>query len=146
MIRKISAHYVFPMSGAVVKYGIVVCHDDGEIQEVVNPGGRVREIASLEFYDGILIPGFVKAQEETDQKLFEFLMKMMQENPDMDLEESVRSITLDRAIRHNTASFCGSLDYGKYPGLYLISGIDFTGMKLKTESRLRILVPQGNPG
>ena len=145
MIRKISAHYVFPVSGAVMKYGIVVCRDDGEIQEVVNTGGMVREIASLEFYDGILVPGFVKLQEETDQELFEILKKMTHENQTMSFEECLRNITLERAIRHKTASGYGSFDSGKYPGIYLISGIDFPGMKLKKESRLRILMPQGKP-
>ncbi len=44
-----------------MKNGIVVISDDGTIIEVVDTGGVVSEIESLEHYSGILVPGFVNA-------------------------------------------------------------------------------------
>ena len=58
-MRKISANYIFPVSGPPHKNGIVVVEKTGKILEVIDTGGDLREIAGLEFYNGIIVPGFV---------------------------------------------------------------------------------------
>ncbi|MCY1721257.1 amidohydrolase family protein [Prolixibacteraceae bacterium Z1-6] len=58
-MRKIAATYIFPVSGAPIKNGILVCNDDGTIVEVIDRGENFREEAGVEFYSGILVPGFV---------------------------------------------------------------------------------------
>ena len=58
-MRKISAHYIFPVSSKPIKNGIITINENGEILNIENPKGNFREIAGLEFYNGILIPGFV---------------------------------------------------------------------------------------
>lgn len=58
-MRYISAHYVFPVSSPPIRNGIISLYDDGTIAEVIDPGGEVREMAGLEFYSGVLVPGFV---------------------------------------------------------------------------------------
>jgi len=60
-VRKIAATYIFPVHRPPVKNGILVCDDDGSILEVVDTGGKIQEEAGLEFYSGILTPGFVNA-------------------------------------------------------------------------------------
>ena len=60
-MRKLSAHYIFPVDKPPVKHGIVVIDDDGTIQEIIDPGGPAKESAGLEFYPGIIVPGFVNA-------------------------------------------------------------------------------------
>lgn len=60
-MRKIAATYVFPVSGSPVKNGILICEDNGEVVEIVDGGGAFREEAGVEFYSGILVPGFVNA-------------------------------------------------------------------------------------
>ncbi|OQY01758.1 MAG: hypothetical protein B6I20_07430 [Bacteroidetes bacterium 4572_117] len=59
MPRKISAHYVFPISSAPIKNGIIELDDNGTILNIIDPGKELKEIAGLEFYSGILVPGFV---------------------------------------------------------------------------------------
>jgi cytosine/adenosine deaminase-related metal-dependent hydrolase len=60
-VRKISATYIFPVSRAPLKNGILICEDDGTILDLVETGGKPEEIAGLEYYSGILVPGFVNA-------------------------------------------------------------------------------------
>ncbi len=58
-MRKISASYIFTLSGPLLKNGIVVADNEGIIREVIDTGGIVSEISGLEYYSGILAPGFV---------------------------------------------------------------------------------------
>jgi len=59
MIRKITAHYIFPVSSAPIKNGIITVDKTGKILNIENPNGNFKEIAGLEFYNGILVPGFI---------------------------------------------------------------------------------------
>jgi len=61
MSRKISAHYVFPISSEPIKNGIIELDESGVIINIINPGKEIKEIAGVEFYSGILVPGFVNA-------------------------------------------------------------------------------------
>ena len=58
-MRKISAHYILPVSSSPLKNGIVVLDEKGVILDLVDTGGRLRETGKLEFYNGVITPGFV---------------------------------------------------------------------------------------
>ena len=60
-MRYLSAHYVFPASSPPIKNGIVCVGDDGCVVEVIDVGGKLEEREKLEFYNGILVPGFINA-------------------------------------------------------------------------------------
>ena len=60
-MRKISANYVFPISGKPIKNGIVCLNSDNVIVDIINPGDSFREVQNLERYSGIITPGFVNA-------------------------------------------------------------------------------------
>lgn len=60
-MRKISATYIFPCSQPPIKNGILICEDDGTVNELRKNDGNQREQAGLEYYSGILVPGFVNA-------------------------------------------------------------------------------------
>jgi aminodeoxyfutalosine deaminase len=60
-LRKIAASYIFPVSSPPLKNGILILGDDGKILELVDTSGQLREEANLEFYNGILVPGFINA-------------------------------------------------------------------------------------
>lgn len=60
-MRKIAATYVFPGTTSPIKNGILICDDDGTIIEILERGDSFREEAAVEFYSGILVPGFVNA-------------------------------------------------------------------------------------
>ncbi len=60
-MRKLSAHYIFPSSGHPLKYGIIIVDNNGRILDLIDTKGKLKEEANLEFYPGILAPGFVNA-------------------------------------------------------------------------------------
>ncbi len=60
-MRKIAAHYIFPVTDEPIKNGTLVFDDDGSIIEIIKPVGKFTEQAGVEFHSGILIPAFVNA-------------------------------------------------------------------------------------
>jgi cytosine/adenosine deaminase-related metal-dependent hydrolase len=58
-MKRYSAQYIITNNGEVLKRGIVTTADDGTILSVEDTGGVLREDHSIEFHNGILIPGFV---------------------------------------------------------------------------------------
>ncbi len=59
MLRKISSDYVYPVSSAPIKNGVVVIDEQGEIQAL----GRRADYdeSELEIHHGAIVPGFVNA-------------------------------------------------------------------------------------
>lgn len=58
-MRKIAASYIFSGNRPPVKNGILICENDGTVVEIVENNGDLKEQAGMEFYSGILVPGFV---------------------------------------------------------------------------------------
>ncbi len=59
IVRKIAATYIFPGNKPPIKNGILHCKNDGTILEIIEKGDDFREEAGVEFYSGILTPGFI---------------------------------------------------------------------------------------
>ena len=59
-MRKISADYIFPVSSAPVKNGLVIVDDDGRIMEVIS-SSQDHKGDEVEHYSGIIVPGFINA-------------------------------------------------------------------------------------
>lgn len=58
-MKHFSAKYIITNSGPPLKRGIVSVNDDGTIEKVEDTGGSFIEKGSVEFHNGIIIPGFV---------------------------------------------------------------------------------------
>jgi aminodeoxyfutalosine deaminase len=58
-MRRLSAHYIITGTGTVLSKGIITLTDDGVITEIIDTKGEPDEKAVVEFYSGVLIPGFV---------------------------------------------------------------------------------------
>lgn len=58
-MRSFSAHYVITNASTTLKRAIVTAADDGRIISVEDTGGDISERRSVEFLDGIIVPGFV---------------------------------------------------------------------------------------
>ncbi|MGZ2370954.1 amidohydrolase family protein [Ancylomarina sp. YFZ004] len=58
-MRKISATYIISNAGTPLKNGILVLNDDDSVSELIDRKGSVKEIQDLEYYSGVLVPGFV---------------------------------------------------------------------------------------
>lgn len=60
-MRKLSAHYIFTGTGKTLDKGIIILSDDGTIADIIDTNGELDEMAGVEFYSGVLVPGFVNA-------------------------------------------------------------------------------------
>ena len=60
-MRKIAANYIFPITKEPIKNGIIVVDDNGAITDIIDTKGEIKETENLEFYSGILVPGFVNS-------------------------------------------------------------------------------------
>ena len=58
-MRKFSAQYIFTNTGKPLKRGIITVDDNGFIVDVDDTNGSLTEKSSVEFYNGIIVPGFV---------------------------------------------------------------------------------------
>jgi cytosine/adenosine deaminase-related metal-dependent hydrolase len=58
-MKRFSAQYIITNSGPPLKRGIITAEDDGTILSVEDTGGNPEEKHSVEFHNGIIIPGFV---------------------------------------------------------------------------------------
>ncbi len=61
MNRKISAHYIFTGTGKAIRNGIIKLDEEGRIVQLIEQGKEFKEQAGVEFYNGIIVPGFVNA-------------------------------------------------------------------------------------
>jgi cytosine/adenosine deaminase-related metal-dependent hydrolase len=58
-MKRFSAQYIFTNSGPPLMRGIITADDEGKIIRVEDTCGNLNENQSVEFYNGIIIPGFV---------------------------------------------------------------------------------------
>lgn len=58
-MKRYSAQYIFTNAGPPLKRGIITADAEGIISNIEDTGGDLHENGSVEFHNGIIIPGFV---------------------------------------------------------------------------------------
>jgi len=58
-MKRFSAQYIFTNTGKALKRAVVEAENDGTIISITDTGGDLKETDSVEFYNGIIVPGFV---------------------------------------------------------------------------------------
>lgn len=58
-MRKISANYIYPVASPPIRNGIVILSEKNEIIEILDKKDEFNEISNLEFYNGVIVPGFI---------------------------------------------------------------------------------------
>jgi len=58
-MRKFSANYIYLGNGKILKNGIIYLSETGEILEIIDTQGLLKEENGLEFHNGVIVPGFV---------------------------------------------------------------------------------------
>lgn len=58
-MKKFSANYILLPDGSFLKNSIIKTTDEGEIIEIIDTKGVLKEEAGLEYYNGVIIPGFI---------------------------------------------------------------------------------------
>ena len=60
-MQRFSANYIFPVNGTPIRNGVVVLDNNNFVVDVIDPKGKEKELASMEFHNGVIVPGFVNA-------------------------------------------------------------------------------------
>jgi len=60
-MRKISAHLILDGKGRSYHKGVMTLDDAGTILAIEDTNGKLQESANIEFYSGMIVPGFVNA-------------------------------------------------------------------------------------
>jgi aminodeoxyfutalosine deaminase len=146
-MRYFSAQYIFTSTGLPVKRGIITANDDGTIVNVEDTGGHLHEKHSVEFHNGIIVPGFINChchlelsylRNEIKMRtgLGPFLMNVntIRHNPGYEIEKSIRDadsemyregIVLCADICNSSSTFALKTDSRiKYISLLEVFGID----------------------
>ena len=58
-MKQFSAQYIITNTGPPLKRAVVTTEDDGTIIDIEDTEGHLKEKGSVEFYNGIIVPGFV---------------------------------------------------------------------------------------
>ncbi len=164
-MKKFAAHYVFPITSAPIKKGIVKTDHTGTIIHLIDPKDNFQEESGLEFHNGIICPDFVAPKAhfnlnefinqfqflsnlasfsidelEDSKKTLNLLKNIQQKEPNLELEKLIRVFSLEMAKANGLEKKAGSLEINKRPGLIVISGIDFKNMRLTVNSFLKKLI------
>ena len=60
-MRRIAANYIFPVNKPPLKNGIVEIDHNGAVLNLIDTKGDFTESRNLEFYNGVIVPGFVNS-------------------------------------------------------------------------------------
>ncbi len=137
-MKRFSAQYIITVSGSLLRKGVISAEDDGTIISVEDTSGNLTEKSGTEFYNGIIIPGFVNCHchlELSDlegkmppgQGLAGFIMNVRK------LRDSDKALALSAAIRADDELY--------REGVVLCADICNTELtfEIKKESRIRYL-------
>jgi len=148
-MRRIAANYVFPVIAPPIRNGILELDDTGKILRVIDPGEEFRETRKLEFYNGILVPGFIKAHGHLEPacpkgrlspdrglSILEEMKVLSDRHPEVPFGKLLEWAALYGARAIFPDSRLGRFEPGARPGVNLIRPFDFTRMRLTSDSRV----------
>lgn len=58
-MMRYGANYIFPVNKPPIRNGIIETDDNGVIKRIIEPNSDFQEIHSTQFFNGIIVPGFV---------------------------------------------------------------------------------------
>jgi cytosine/adenosine deaminase-related metal-dependent hydrolase len=102
-MKRFASQLIFTNSGTPLRKGIITVSDDGTITDITDTRGELKEESTVEFFNGIIIPGFVNCHCHLELShlkgaiprhtgLGEFLV-LLQDIREFDHEEIIASAT-----------------------------------------------------
>lgn len=164
---KYAAHYLHNGSDWIFPKAWVEIDASGRVLRVEKPEGDLREQAGMEFHSGIICPAFPNLfnqlglneilrlipalvpfapdcpPDTADPRvMFNWLHRIQQNHPETDLGKLIGLFSL-KASQVAGLRQAGSFEPGKYPGVWLLTGIDYTGLRLTAGSRrVKLAAPE----
>lgn len=119
-MRSFSAQFVITNSGPPLKRAVITTEDDGEIISIENNDGALKERESVEFYNGIIIPGFVNCHSHLElshlknsipegKGLPDFIMQVRTIRDDSANSKMVSSESADRQLTDEGIVLCADV-------------------------------------
>jgi cytosine/adenosine deaminase-related metal-dependent hydrolase len=168
-MKRLAAQYIITNSGPPLKRAVVTTEDDGTIISIEDTAGDLNEKHSTEFYNGIIIPGFVNCHLEPSHlkgyistsmsvpdnimckegivlsadicnSILEKLKTLQFNFPEILLKDLIFWATSNGARALGEEDKFGKIEPGKNPGLLLLQNVDLINMKLLPESFVTRLI------
>jgi len=136
-MRKIAANYIITGKGDVLKNSYIGLDDDGTILDIVDTKGDLQEISGLEFYNGVLVPGFVNAHAHLELSYLK--NKLTQKKG---LPFFIKELRTLREIASDIATFIIQADEEMYKeGIVAVGDISNTtdSLAIKKKSKISYL-------
>lgn len=134
-MKHLSAQYIFTNTGIPLKRGIITADEDGTIISLEDTGGALEEKESVEFHNGIIIPGFVNCHCHLE--LSHLKGKIPQKTGLAGFIKAVRT-TRESAIETILSSALSADDEMFSEGIVLCADICNTGNTFDTKKKSRI--------
>jgi hypothetical protein len=99
-MRKISASYIISNAGVPLKNGILILNDDNSVADLIDRKGSIKEIQDLEYYSGVLVPGFVDVFTFLSWPNMTISQVDSKDLPGLKLGESGDVRSIQKAINH----------------------------------------------
>jgi aminodeoxyfutalosine deaminase len=137
-MRRFSSQYIITNSGPILKRAVITTEDDGTVINIEDNGGDLIERHSVEFHNGIIIPGFVNCHCHLELSH----MKGSVEHG-IGLAEFIQNIRIARLDNNETiiaSAFSADADM-KNEGIVLCADICNTSFtfNIKKESSIRYI-------
>ncbi len=167
-MRKVSSHYYLKSDGTFGKHPVIELDENGFILNVREKGEVFSEEPGLEYFPGILIPGFVASYHPTEENkegvrkngLINGVLRMC-EAEKLDLEEyqqawsTIKNIMKEQQgmaplghylLKHSykAAQLIGEVEWGVIreganPGLLVLQNIDLRNFSLSDKSSFKVI-------
>jgi len=164
-IKRFGAHYIFPGHIPPVSGGILETDEDGTIIGIVKHKDSMKELARMEFFNGILCPEFVfmpkppffyfpqlkkyedflsngndQNGEKSGENIFNWIKNIQLRQDSPDLEELINLFTIQSSIIAGKQERLGSFVPGKIPGIIFIDKINYKYLRLTSGSTMKKLI------
>lgn len=146
-MRRFASQYLITNAGPILKRAVVATDDEGRITGICNTGGELKETESVEYFNGIIIPGFVnchchlelshmKGSMGKNKGLAGFIRQLQMNRPADTGKIVSAAVAADNAMYRNGVALCADIcntgnTFGlkresriKYINLIEIFGID----------------------
>jgi len=150
-MKKFAANFILTDSGNLLKNGILIADDDGNIMKIVDTKGNLDEIAQLTFLNGILVLNNLYIRTNLafteENALIQFInlqigtLQQLTASEIIDIARQTQAEFRELKTPQITAAIFSLLDnyFSKkeQAGVFLLIHSDIVGLHLKPESRLK---------
>ena len=135
-MRKIAANYIYPVTSAPIKNGIIVTDNNGKICDIINNNGKFKETAGVEFYNGILVPGFINTHCHLELSYLKNKIQNIKNLPDF-IEKIIKSQTHSQGLTSSETLTIADQEMQKN-GIVAVGDISNTKQTLEIKKKSKI--------